>query len=235
MANNKVEVPVNRLGEYSITVKAYDAFNNIFVNKSDDKWKVTSKFINIETVANQVNSSNDFSFYNYNKDGELLDSSMADYIIQSGEPYPEFPNKYRIPDFVYDSSSNIINYDNISYAIDTPKTNDYLILNNLTERSYKIEGTASSLKIYMCDENPGRQNIFRTNEGKVGLCLYDNAQKKIIQTVVPINVNSVNIRNYDPSVALTYQTSITGSYTGDGFNDSSISELIGKDLTNTNS
>jgi hypothetical protein len=38
--NKFVDVNVNRLGEYTIQVNAFDHYNNIFVNNSDDTIKV---------------------------------------------------------------------------------------------------------------------------------------------------------------------------------------------------
>ena len=50
--NTEVNVPVNRLANYSVTVKAYDAYNNTFVNKSDDLCSVTVERPGIEVIVN---------------------------------------------------------------------------------------------------------------------------------------------------------------------------------------
>lgn len=51
--NDKIDIPVNRLGNYTVTVNAYDAWNNIFTNKNDDICSVKTKRASIDIILNQ--------------------------------------------------------------------------------------------------------------------------------------------------------------------------------------
>ena len=47
-----VDVPVNRLGTYEVQVKAFDAYNNTFFNKSDDTVTVRTEMPSIDIIVN---------------------------------------------------------------------------------------------------------------------------------------------------------------------------------------
>ena len=70
--NTKVDIKVNRLGNYSIYVKAYDGFNNIFFNKSDDITLVTTTPIKIDKILNTEYMVNHKDFFDKNQHGTLL-------------------------------------------------------------------------------------------------------------------------------------------------------------------
>ena len=48
--NTSVPLKVNRLGEYKVSVQAFNAYNNIFTNESDKTYTVYSTPINIEKI-----------------------------------------------------------------------------------------------------------------------------------------------------------------------------------------
>lgn len=50
------DVPVNRLGQYEVYVKAYDAYNTAYVNKSDDTVTVRTEMPSIDIIVNQEQS-----------------------------------------------------------------------------------------------------------------------------------------------------------------------------------
>jgi len=65
-------VSVNRLGNYTVSVNAYDYYNNIFVNNSDDTTTVTTKPISLDIILNQQEVVNNKDFYNRNSLGDKL-------------------------------------------------------------------------------------------------------------------------------------------------------------------
>lgn len=155
--NTNITIPVNRLADYSVTVKAFDSYNNTFVNKSDDLCSVTVQSPSIEVIVNQQSSMNDFEFYG---DNITFDTSAAmtteekNTLKDSFESIPRFPKNYTIYSAEHVIDDATITYDNISYAIDTPKAKDYIILTNLTERSDKVVVDSNTVTIHMDVNNP---------------------------------------------------------------------------------
>ena len=184
--NTEIDIPVNRLANYSVTVKAYDAYNNTFVNVSDDKCEVKTRRPEIEIIANQKNSQNEKGFYDKpNINGQLLDSGERSSIRL--EKNPKFNISYKLYGATAIDDSKIV-YDNISYAIDTPKRDDYIILTNLTEKSSSINNQASAKYIITLDPyNPGKQNIINAN--RLTVCIYDDEYRNIISQCVDISVS----------------------------------------------
>ena len=50
--NTDMNINVNRLGDYSISVKGYNTFNNVFFNQSDKTYQVNATPIKIDTIIN---------------------------------------------------------------------------------------------------------------------------------------------------------------------------------------
>ena len=98
-------------------------------------------------------------FYRYNRNGSLLNVEDKE-LLTSMYDIPKAPMSYRIYDIQHDFENNTILYDNITYAIDTPKNNDYLIISNLSEICTKISGLENYTYLYMLDENPDRMDVF---------------------------------------------------------------------------
>ena len=174
--NTSVGIPVNRLGDYRVSVYAYDSYNNIFHNTGDDICHVGTKKPSIDIIANAPSSNNASSFYIHNKMPVAIDSSDV-YIDVSNsvEKEPVFPMTYKIYGAEHDTEDNKIVYDSISYAIDTPKNYDYLMLTNLTEKVSDIIGSS----LYMSMSCQQKQNIYIKN-GYVNLCLYDENLNKVL-------------------------------------------------------
>ena len=201
--NTEVDIPVNRLADYSVTVKAYDAFNNTFVNKSDDLCSVTVERPGIEVIVNQVSSDNDPQFYGDNIEFNPLEPNDSIHFLDDAEKAelndrlesnPQFPKNYTIYSAEHVVDDATITYENISYAIDTPKKDDYIILTNLTERSEEIveNHTTGDITIYMGFNNPGKQNIFNQTNGSVTLCVYDDEYREILAQSIDIPVKSIS-------------------------------------------
>jgi hypothetical protein len=135
--NTEVDVPVNRLGDYWVSIQAYDAYNNIYANRGDDIINVQSDMPDIEILVNQEDSNNTLDFFVGNA---TYDPSVEDERVHLLTPdeindasaaiktIPEFPKEYRIYSATHETSTNVIVYDNISYALDTPKEGDRLIV-----------------------------------------------------------------------------------------------------------
>ena len=61
--NTEVDVPVNRLGDYWVSIQAYDAYNNIYATRGDDIINVQSDMPDIEILVNQEDSNNTLDFF----------------------------------------------------------------------------------------------------------------------------------------------------------------------------
>lgn len=186
--NTEVDIPVNRLGKYKVSAKAYDSYNNVFSNKSDDICEVKSKMPSIDIVTNSEYSNNDMEFYRYNKEPDAMSYVDVSTLLHSVDSSAIFPINYKIYSAEHIVDDQTITYDNITYALDTPKANDYMLLTNLTEQAYSITGTVvagNNVTINMKSNNPGKQNIFIPG-GKVNICVYDdNTQRIIFKTDTP--------------------------------------------------
>lgn len=207
--NKYVDVSVNRLGNYTVSVNAYDYYNNIFVNQSDDITTVTTKPISLDIILNESELVNNKDFYHYNAKGIYMNtldtSNLFDNINKNGD-YPIYPQTYRIYDIdpIIDSP-NTIEYDNISYAIDTPKQGDFIIFNNFTEQVLNITKTNDIYKFTLVDESPNREIL--QNSSHVGLCIYDCIQKDILVDIYPFEVK--NFYTFDSSY---YRFDVNNSY-----------------------
>ena len=196
--NKFVDVNVNRLGEYTIQVNAFDHYNNIFVNNSDDTIKVQSNPIPVDIILNQDFVWNDKDFYEKSGYGIPMETEekqqlFNDIYMKSG--YAMYPQNWRIYDIdpVLDTD-NQIKYDSISYAIELPKTGDFIMFNNFTERATKVSAALShpvQFTISLCDENPNADTLI--NSSYVGLCIYDNLSKEILADAYPIEVRDTSI------------------------------------------
>lgn len=220
--NDTINVAVNHLGDYDVYVNVYDKYNHIFCNKGLKTFNVFAKPIQYSIFLNQENSGNEQSFYHYNRNGELLANNELNDILRLQED-PLAPKSYRIYDIQHDYTDNTILYDNISYAIDTPKNNDWLIISNLSEIITSIDGNRKKLK--MLDENPGKMNVF-TIDTSINIVVYDNLMHEDISTYGPYNVTysykvdaSTDI-NYEDDSYILLDTSVpsinidnTGRYT----------------------
>ena len=189
--NTSVPLKVNRLGEYKVSVQAFNAYNNIFTNESDKTYTVYSTPINIEKIINSDFIVNNKDFYSLNKIGvELTDEEKEnlfnDVSVYASEPI--MPQEWRIYDIdpLLDVSS-CFEYDNMSYILNTPNVGDFIIFNNFTEKITYIDKLEDNkFKITLLDENPNTETI--KNASNIGLCVYDNIQKEILANIYPLNI-----------------------------------------------
>lgn len=195
MLNNNISydtehiIKVNRLGEYTVTVKAFDAYNRIYVNKSDKKYNVNYiKPIDIQMYLNSPKIVNKKSFNESTYFGEECSKN----ILNNVEQEPIHPQTYRIYDIdpVLDVP-DMLTYDNISYAVDVPYEKDYIAFNNFTERFVKCSGSNGEYELSLLDSNPNPDTIRYSKE--VGICVYDNVKKEIVSDIYPLLVKDVSI------------------------------------------
>lgn len=212
--NKYVDISVNRLGNYTVSVNAYDYYNNIFVNQSDDITTVTTKPISLDIILNESELVNNKDFYHYNAKGTYMSTketnNLFDSINENGD-YPIYLQTYRIYDIdpIVDSP-NTIEYDNISYAIDTPKPGDFIIFNNFTEQVLNITKTNDIYKFTLVDESPNREIL--QNSSHIGLCIYDCIQKDILVDIYPFEVQK--FYTFDSSIVDSsyYRFDVNNSY-----------------------
>ena len=212
--NRYVDVSVNRLGNYTVSVNAYDYYNNIFVNNSDDTTIVNTKPISLDIILNQQEVVNNKDFYQKNSLGiklnEQQQKKLFDDITTFGN-YPIYPQTYRIYDIdPLVDSPNTIEYDNISYAIDTPKPGNFIVFNNFTEQILSISKNNDIYKFTLVDESPNREILM--NSSYVGLCIYDCIQKDILTDIYPFEVQ--NFYTHDSSIidSSYYRFDLNNSY-----------------------
>ena len=185
---------VNRIGDYTVSVKAYNPYNNVFFNQSDKSYSVYSTPVLIDKIINTEHMFNEKDFFDKNKTGIKLELIEKQELFNDlSTAYPKAPQVWRLYDIdpVLDSSNEII-YNNISYALDTPNKGDFILFNNFTEKITYIEKTNSTeFKIMLLDENPNKDII--KNSNNIRLCIYDNIQKEIIADICPLTIQEVNI------------------------------------------
>ena len=220
--NTSVDIPVNRLGDYKVSVYAYDSYNNIFHNSGDDLCHVGTRMPSIDIIANAPSSNNASSFHIYNKMPLAMDSSDYIDVSNSVETEPVFPMNYKIYGAEHDTEDNKIVYDSISYAIDTPKNSDYLMLTNLTE---KVSDVTDGKNLHMSLSCHHKQNVYVKN-GYVNLCLYDENLNKVLWEGKRSVTAVVN-----PSIGYRVTDTSNGRITVNTALDSSIVNCV-KDKTN---
>lgn len=186
-------IKVNRLGNYTVTVKAFDAYNRIYVNKSDKKYTVDYITpIDIQMYLNSPKIVNKKSFNESTYFGQVCNTSTVTNLLNSVDKEPIHPQTYRIYDIdpVLDIPDRL-EYDNISYAVDVPYEKDYIVFNNFTERFIKCSGSNGTYKLSLLDSNPNPDTIRHSKE--VGICVYDNVKKEIVTDIYPLHVKDISI------------------------------------------
>jgi len=204
--NQYIDVSVNRLGDYYACVKAYDRYNNVFVNKADKSAKVAAAPIVIDIYDGYAESGNDEVFYHSNIDGIMCDSSMICDLMDMCDVIPLYPNNYHMYNYVYDMENDRIEFDNISYAIDTPKNNDYLMLDNCTEicTGMTYDASPGVMVLSMLDENPDKIYLYDSSNHAIdiNICVFDMVELQDVGNFGPYRIiesyrqNAVDDVNY---------------------------------------
>lgn len=184
--NSSIPVKVTRLGQYDLISKSFDKYNNIFPSKYDNKVVVTAAPIPIDAYISNVSSLNDETFYKYNIDGSLQNKEQLDELMSYCDDKAKYPKSYHIYDIDYNLDNDFVEFDNISYALDTPKNNDYVIFDTMNERCVDIIEGNGLLSLMMLDENPDKIFLYADTsiaEKKVSVFVYDPLLKEIVYKV----------------------------------------------------
>lgn len=161
ICNKTIDVDITRLGQYELITRAFDKYNNIFTSKYDNTIDVVAAPIPIDTFICNENSNNEYDFYSYNKNGVLQDVSQLNEIIALCDNNIKYPKSYHIYNIDYNLDGDYVEFDNISYAFDTPKNNDIVIFDTLTERCVNIENVSNgNTRLWMLDENPNKIGLY---------------------------------------------------------------------------
>ena len=200
-SNKVVKIPVNHLGDYNVQVNVFDKYNHIYSNTGLSSYNLNCKPIGYNIIVNQDKSNNTPDFYKFNRNGILLNEEDTPLLFSQKQD-PITPLSYRIYDIQHDFENDTILYNNISYAIDTPKNNDYLIISNLSEicTSFITEGNYTKLSIL--DENPEKMDIF-TPGTIINIIIYDNIIHKDINVFGPYLIHSSYKQNTSEDVNYT--------------------------------
>ena len=89
--NTHIPVKVNRIGEYAVSVKAYNTYNNIFFNQSDKTYFVNSNPIDINIIINTEHMFNEKDFFDKNKTGKLLTTEEKEQLFSDINQEPIAP------------------------------------------------------------------------------------------------------------------------------------------------
>lgn len=160
ICNKTIDVEITRLGKYELIAHAFDKYNNIFTSKYDNTIDVNAEPIPIDTYIGNENSNNTSDFYKLNIDGVLQDSSNLTSVLKKCDKQILFPKSYHTYEIDYDLERDFVEFDNISYAIDTPKINDIVIFDTLTERCVGADDMEDCIRLHMLDENPNKISLY---------------------------------------------------------------------------
>lgn len=229
--NRTINVSVSRLGQYDLVTRAFDKYNNMFTSKYDNKINVVAQPIPIDTIVENPNSNNSSSFYRFNTDGVLETSDASRHLLISHcDNEIEYPETYPIYEIDYNLEDDYVEFDNISYAIDTPKVNDTVIFTTLNERcvssDISIDETGKYyLQLNMLDENPNKIFLYAENSSiqkQLSIFAYDAKRKNVItlsenlQIIDSSLVNQENDINYeaDSYILVDFKHSVNDSLNG---------------------
>ena len=135
---------------------------------------------------------------------------------------PKFPPVYKIYSAEHDTEENEIVFDNISYAIDTPKKDEMIVLTNLTECAIPLEVGTSKTVLGMSSGNPGKQQVYNVG-GSVTICAYDERLKAVVGEAHNLKVTGVSL----PDGSLDSNVlNIDGSITTGSIKDTSIYKYV---------
>lgn len=190
ICNSSIPVKVTRLGQYELINRSFDKYNNMFPSKYDNKIDVTASPIPMDIYTSYKNSYNEEKFYKFNIDGSLQTHKQLNDILDRCENKAKYPKSYQIYNIDYNLDNDFVEFDNISYAIDTPKNNDFVVFNTMNERCVDVsEGNNGALRLLMLDENPNKIFLYAdtSNEPSIqkrlSVFVYDPLLKEFVYQV----------------------------------------------------
>ena len=178
--NKNTDIYVNHLGKYTLTCKAYDEYNSIYINHCEDYVNVygTRPELNAYTIYNKLDSNSQLTNETYIP--EKIDVNLIKSNIDS---MPVFPRTYRLYGLDCDGSEEIT-YDNVSYVYDTFHKNDYVLLNNFTNR---ISGNIlckekQTILLWKQNYNLNSLNASISKPWYYGIVFYNEKEMRLVST-----------------------------------------------------
>lgn len=204
--NKTAKIPVHHIGSYNATVKMYDRYNNIYVNKTSRPDTISIKPYDISLTLNQPNSSNSGEFFSENIQGEEILEVYQECQMIGGHKIISYKtshgsvNKYlpesiadiKFPAYydLYDIQNNTLDYNNLyfwnySYANKVPKEGDQILLGNRYTRIYTqklaseyFDGYQENL-IGFFDYGKQQEVMFRPGDSII-IFKYDNKLAELV-------------------------------------------------------
>lgn len=162
ISNKYYDISVNHIGDYTLTAKGYDNYNITYVNNADNTENVYVASPNV--YINSLNEDNALDTVLYNN----LSNTIPTFI----------PNYRRF--ITTETGNNEIIYQNYSYNYDTPKENDYIKIDNISERVSNIKVNDDIITVSVLDENIQNQNLFTDTPSEIYLIIIDPNTNDII-------------------------------------------------------
>ena len=203
ICNSSIPVKVTRLGQYELINRSFDKYNNMFPSKYDNKVDVTASPIPMDIYVSNVSSLNNETFYKYNIDGSLQSKEQLDEIMSYCNNKIKYPKSYPIYNIDYNLENDFIEFDNISYAIDTPKNNDIIIFNTMNERCIDVSEEDGLLRLMMLDENPNKIFLYANTSNiqkKASVFVYDPLLKEFVYQVENASILDYSMVNQENDI-----------------------------------
>lgn len=190
--NDKINLKVNRSGEYNIQVNAYDQYNHIFNKQSNNYTNIPIGHIALDTIINTEYISNNSQFFTKNMYGTKIDTEEILTDISINSSIPIAPYTYKLYDIDIDRQTpNIITYDMLLYSQSIPMIGDFILFNNFTEKVTNLTYKNGSYNLKLLDENPNPDSIRYASHA--GIVVYDNVRKEIIYDSSALEVTDISI------------------------------------------
>lgn len=183
--NTTISQVVNHIGRYDISVKMYDRYNNIYINKADKSATVKKPVPVFDLIANQSASNND-RIFSRNVDGQLLSYDDVQKIAEENFINSEikYTVKWPIYHINYDyRNPETVSWLNYTWAIQAPRAGEYMWFRNTR---YKV-GKIFKNTLYLYDQQ-NVNRLFRDNSDTVHAIIYNRNTHEIIQDNLILNV-----------------------------------------------
>ena len=187
--NKNTDLYVNHLGKYTLSVKGFDEFNNIYLNHFEDYVNVygTRPELNAYTHYDKIIPYNQFTGELYNAKAVSVNkrTNMVDFNKVNEEI--RFPKTYR--QFgIENNGDKTVTYENISYAFDVFKRGDYVIFNNFTNKiksiGDSIDNSGALHSVELWEQNYNLDSITPTGKSAdgylCGLVFFDNDKMRLL-------------------------------------------------------
>ena len=207
----EITTTVHHLGDYDITVKMFDRYNNIYTNQKKAVASISANPIGFNIYMNQEYSNNASDFTNRNAYGDtLLYQENQKNIplkikneILSDLNTIKYPNNYDLYDIQYlQNGRDYLSYYNYTYAMDVPQSGNTLILSNhsIQIKDLICKNSIASIKLF--DFSDKNQRLLMLDE-KVMICVYDKINlinKEILGPYTIIKSEKVTAYDYEGSI-----------------------------------